>query len=262
MKQLVVIAIAAIVLVGCKKKFIIPENDMVTIVTQIFLSDALTLTAPVDASLFNRDSIEYYAHIYLQLGYSAAQFDSSVVYYTKNPVAFDRIIDKAISELSRMETEMNTRLNAINKPDSLSNIYDGKQKWLLPADGKTDSIGFRIPINSPGKYILSASLRVLPNDESIEPGVVFGFVVNNKNTYASKKVEPLKKDGIVRTIRIENSIADSSVTHLAGAILAHQPRKGDWSKSAEVFSICITFEPAVASNTVISKNRTRVEKPQ
>lgn len=265
MKKLMLVLVATALMVGCKKNAIIPEKDMVTIVTKIFLSDALTLTAPNDISLFNRDSIDYYAHIYTSMGYTSAQFDSSIVFYTKNPALFDQIIDKAIADLSKLETELNAKLNAV-KTDSLQNLWVGKDKWIFPTDSKSDTIGFRIPSRKPGKYTLSVCLRVLPNDESVEPKVIFAFNLNNDSTYFNKRIENLSKDGITRTIKIENSISDTSITHLTGAILHHEPQTGKWTKHAEVFSINISFEPIIDSSKValnpVPKNRHRLEKQQ
>jgi hypothetical protein len=244
MKNIYYLVFTCLLLLACNKNRIIPEKDMVTIVTKIFMTDAISVTLQTEKSLFSHDSIEYYAPIYKSLGYTTNQFDSSIVYYTRNPEALNRIIDKAINELSRKETEIKAKIAAMDS-DSLdtTNLWVGKRKWILPADGERETIDFKIPISSPGTYTLTAMIRLLPNDEALEPKIQFGFTLSNDSTNVNFVSEKLLNDGLDRLVKITSTINDSRVTHIAGSILHHEKKEGKWSKRAEVSAIKIDFTP-------------------
>lgn len=244
MKNIFLLVFISISLLACNKNRIIPEKDMVTIVTRIFLTDALSVSTQTEKSLFSRDSIEYYAPIYKSLGYSTREFDSSIVYYSRNPEALNQIVDKAINELSRKETEIKAKIAAMDG-DSLdtTNLWVGKRKWILPVDGERETIDFKIPISSPGTYTLSAMIRLLPNDEALDPKIQFGFILSNDSTNVNLIGERLINDGLDRLVKITSTIDDSRVTHIAGSILHHEKKEGKWTKRAEVSAIKIEFIP-------------------
>jgi hypothetical protein len=262
MKNIFLLVFITISLLACNKDRIIPEKDMVTIVTRIFLTDALSVTTQTEKSLFSRDSIEYYAPIYKSLGYSTSEFDSSIVYYSRNPEALNRIVDKAINELSRKETEIKAKIEAMDS-DSLdtTNLWVGKRKWILPADGENETIDFKIPIHSPGTYTLSAMIRLLPNDEALDPKTQFGFTLSNDSTNVNLNAERLINDGLDRLVKITSTIDDSRVTHIAGSILHHEKKEGKWTKRAEVSAIKIEFVPLNPDKTPL-KVKPRNSKPQ
>ena len=76
-RTVTLILVSIFSLLSCNKGYIIPERDMVKILTKIFITDGVTSTPPHNI-LYGHDSIDYYEPILKSYGYTTAQFDSSV----------------------------------------------------------------------------------------------------------------------------------------------------------------------------------------
>lgn len=243
MKKNIVYLFVALVTIACNKPRVITENDMVKIVTQIFISDAITASTELKRNLLNRDSIEYYAPIYEKLGYTTAEFDSSLVYYTRNISIFDHIVDQAIGELSLMETEL-LALKNTSSTDSLRvrGIWIGKRKWVLAGDNINESIDYHIAAHGPGVYTLTAQISVTDLDTLFRPYSTMSFMLSNNINSYNKSVE-INKIDTLQVITLQQIVFDSRITHVFGSLLWHSPTDGKWAKEATVSNIKFDFEP-------------------
>ncbi|MDY0201254.1 MAG: DUF4296 domain-containing protein [Bacteroidales bacterium] len=239
----------AIVLSGCKSKTI-PEKDMVKILAEVFITDAVVASSRNSFEFSKRDSIEYYAPIYSKMGYTDKQFMATMSYFFNNPEVFDSVLDKVVNRLSVMEAELEASIaKEIVKPitvnvDSL-NLWKQKTTWAFPADSDQDSLYFKIPIEEPGTYTLSALVKVLPNDESIEPRSSIWLTRDSTGVRDNIKMEQYTRNGKAIDITLSLSVTDSTYTHIEGFVLGHIPQYGDWKKFAEVSDIEITYSPVL-----------------
>lgn len=221
---------------------------MVKILVKSFVTDATVSSPQVKQPLSRQDSINYYSWAFEPMGYSEQQFENSLKYYSKNPENLNRILDKVINELAKLETETGASqlVTTDTTSNSLPNLWTEKTSWALPTDGQYNLIQYKIPVIGPGVYTLSADIRVFPDDESINPGMLCYFFYDDGTEHGNKsgyKTVGYKKDGELRTVSIENTLTKSDVTHIMGYIMDHSPREGDWSKHSEVTNICIRFSP-------------------
>ncbi len=234
------------VLGSCKESRI-PDNDMVKILVDVFITDALISSSKLSIEFSKRDSIEYYQPIYSSMGYSETQFINTIDYYLDNHDVLDKVLDKVVNELSRLETERIARekqLQEEKKEEDKNNLWKRKQNWILPKDGKKETLAFKIPINGVGVYTISADVRVMPTDESINPEMIVWFYSDDDSEEGFRldvKSEQYIKDSISRTVTITNILNDSTVTHIMGFIMNHQPKLGDWQKNADISNISIRF---------------------
>ncbi len=243
MKIKIVYLFVALAIIACNKPRIISENEMVKIVTHIFITDAITSSTEIKRNLLNRDSIEYYAPIYGKMGYSTAEFDSSIVYYTRNIALFEHIVDRSIGELSQMETEL-LALKNITSSDSLRNrgIWVGKRKWVLRGDNINESIDYLIPTHGPGVYTLTAQIYVKDLDTLFRPYVTMSFLLNN-NINAYNKCVEINKIDTLQQIKLQQIVFDSRITHVFGSLLWHTSPPTVWAKEAAVSNIKFDFKP-------------------
>jgi hypothetical protein len=247
-----IILILAIVLssllTGCKESRI-PDSDMVTIFVEVFITDALVTTTKLSIKYSKRDSIEYYKPIYSKLGYSDEEFISTIDYYMDNQDVLDKVLDKVVNELVILETERNAkkiRAKEEKEEEELNNLWKRKKEWILPKDGKKESLAFMIPIKGVGVYSISANVKVMPDDESINPEMTVWFYSDDSTEVGFRlnvKSTQYLKDSISREIKITNILTDSTATHIMGYFMNHQPQDGDWQKSAEISNISIRVFP-------------------
>lgn len=253
----IVFLFLAIFLSGCKSETI-PEKDMVKILAEVFITDAVVATSTNSFEFSKRDSIEYYAPIYSKMGYTDKQFTATMKYFFDNPQVFDSVLDKVVNRLSVMEAELEARIaKEIVKPrmvktDSV-NLWKQKTTWGFPADSDQDSLYFKIPVKDFGTYTLSALVKVLPNDESIEPRTALWLTRDSTGVRDSLKMERYTRNGNPINISLSLSVTDSTYTHIEGFVLGHLPQFGDWKKFAEVSDIEITYSPLVIETKVNKK---------
>lgn len=233
---------------GCKEDRI-PDNDMVNIFVEVFITDATVSTSKISTKFAKKDTIEYYQPIYTRMGYSDVQFTNTIDYYLSNQVILDKVLDKVVNELSRLETEKDPRNKQSEEEEEIvdkDNLWKGKRKWTLPKDGKQEKILFKIPTQGPGIYTVSANVSIYPDDESLNPELTTWFYAEDGSEEGFKlNVQSLQyeKDTVSKEVKISNLLRDSTITHFEGFLLNHNPKEGEWQKKAEVSNISIKFSP-------------------
>jgi hypothetical protein len=230
----------------------IAEGDMVIILSEVFITDAVVSSSIYSYRFSKRDSIDYYKPIYTKLGYSQDQFIVSIEYYIDNPQALDKILDKVVSQLAKLESEIESK-EAREKDEALrqtikdpNNLWDKNTRWVFPRDGLQDSLYFRLKTKGIGTYRLSADVKVLENDESIEPYVEIWFMrdtISHPKEKLNIKYEQYLKNSKVKEITITSIVTDTTINYMEGVLLGHLPQSGDWQKYAEISNIYILFTP-------------------
>lgn len=92
---------------GCnKERKVIPRDEMVSVLVQVHLMDGATQIAQYNPEVSVPDTLNVYEAVLENYGYTKAQFDSSIQYYSKDLRKFDRIYQEVLSRLNKMETEV------------------------------------------------------------------------------------------------------------------------------------------------------------
>ncbi|MFO8234427.1 MAG: DUF4296 domain-containing protein [Bacteroidales bacterium] len=87
------------------KKKIIPRDDFTDILVDVHLMDGLTSFTEFRNEMAKKDSVEYLEAVLEHHGYTKAQYDSSLVYYSKDLKKFDQIYQDVIERLNKLETQ-------------------------------------------------------------------------------------------------------------------------------------------------------------
>jgi hypothetical protein len=164
---------------------LIPEKDLVSILTDLYITDGL-ITLPKTHQWFpSLDSTSSYYHIIEKHGYSKKIMDNTMrFYFIRKPKKLAKIYDKVFGILSRMQTDIQKEENlTFNHRD---NLWKGSSLFCLPDPGGADSTRFEIPIKNTGVYLFSFSATLFPDDQSINPQVC-AFVCNADSIDTGKK---------------------------------------------------------------------------
>lgn len=234
-------------LVSCGEKPMIPKDDFVSILTDINLSK-MYYTNEGMVYPFWQDTIPYNRHIVERHGYTWTQFDSTVSWYCTQPQKYQEVYDDVLAELQKIEGTI------LAEPDPPVNLWDGKKFKELPFDGPQDSVPINFALHGLGTYTVSAKIKVYPQDQSINPHIVFYAWGSDSTTLGIRDtlyVMPLYNDGLWVNYSFSKMISDSAFTHLKGNWLAHSPDYMDstWIKQASVKDISIYYTP-FQENTV------------
>ncbi len=222
---------------------------MVSLLVRMQIIDATILNSGLRQNNLYNDTIDYYGKTLQSLGYTQAQFDSSLAFYTKSPEEFDAIYDKVIIELSKIETQIieENKIKADSTPkDSLINLWKLKSSFELPADGAQASIDFKIPTVGLGYYTISADVCLHSDDQSVNPSMVAYFYFDDQTKEGMKSVitsKSYKRMIASRNYSIRLELRNSLVTHLKGSIFSHENTGKVLLHHASITNIKIYYNP-------------------
>src|SRR5674536_806 len=89
------------------KKNLIPEKDLVSILTDIYITDGLLTVPNIILRASSLDSITTYYQVIESHGYTKEAMDRTMKYYfIENPKRLNKIYDKVLGILSEMESRV------------------------------------------------------------------------------------------------------------------------------------------------------------
>ena len=243
--------VVIVFLFSCNSGTIIPKKDMVSILAKIYITDATVLSSDFRKTYYDKDTIEYYGKTIQSFGYTPAQFDSSLKFYSKEPKVLDAIYDKVIIELSMLETDLTVERDLLSKKDSSlvdtsANLWNIKTIWHIPEDGIDNHIYFKIPVIGLGTYTFSANFQVFDDDKSVKPRMSAYFYYDDLTpTGKLSQIEHrnLLQDGVMRNIQVQLELKDQIVTHFTGYLLDNGNDNGKVNKHALISDIKVTYKP-------------------
>jgi hypothetical protein len=241
--------IAVVIFSSCRSTDVIPPKDMASILVKFHLIDATVSRSDLRKTYFNKDSIDYYAKAIQSFGYTQNQFDSSLKYYTNNPILFDAIYDKVIIELSNIETKVATESMAVKDSvvkDTLQNLWNLNAIYELPTDGPRASVDYKIPTKGPGIYTISAEVMLYQDDQSINPAMTAYFFFDDqskegkRSQFTTKLFQKMKHP---QTYTIQMELRNSLVTHLRGSLLGDYNSDPNYIKHIRAWNISVHYKP-------------------
>ncbi len=237
-----------ITVASCKQRAFIPEKDMVSILVKIQIIDATTQQNNYRNRYFEKDTIDYYSRTIQAFGYTKAQFDSSLSFYSRTPKELDAIYDKVIIELSKIET----KISSLNKDyldslerDSIKNLWSLKPQIEFPKDSSLGTVDFSLPVKGLGIYTIAADVCVFDDDKSAAPSMNAYFYFDDKSKDGNRSSffsEAYSKGPDTINYTIQLDLQNSLVTHLKGSLFNHTNSKQIVSKHAAISNIKVTYK--------------------
>ena len=113
-KVLIILIVLSFSVNSCKKKneFIIPRDEFIDVMVEVHILDGIMGETKERKKFAKLDSVDYYDALLKSHGYTREQFDSSITYYSKDLRSFDKIYQKVLARLNRMETKAEEELKA------------------------------------------------------------------------------------------------------------------------------------------------------
>ena len=226
---------------SCKPK-IIPKKDFISILTDIYLAKSYFNTEGIYNARW-QDSIPYNHYIVQRHNYKWALFDSTVSWYCSHPKKYQDIYETVMTNLNEIDKDISNEL------DPPSELWTGKKYRYLPADGERDSVIVSVLLKGVGSYVVSAKIRVYPQDESIDPHFLMYLWRSDTTDIGVRDtlwLTSLRKDGILYEYRMEKTLfPGNEFTHLKGNFL-HSNRNvldSAWTKRAEITDISVYHIP-------------------
>jgi len=226
---------------GIPKSEVIPEDEMVEILGDLYLTDGLLNYPPIRTDFSKKDSVENYVDVIRKHGYTKEKVDKSIEYYfIDKPKKYSSIYDRVIEKLSGMEADVIRQLS--QEANLNRNLWNGERSYSLPDVGVSNPVEFSVETAGLGEYVLKARITLYKDDQSIDPHIAVWFWYDDGTEEGMKipwdKYE-LAKTGKPVTVTLRKALTDPKVTHIRGRLLNHDEQPGHWEKHAMVTNITI-----------------------
>src|SRR5664279_5624727 len=127
MRILGVILACLIITISCSrsgKKDRIPDKELVKILADIHIADAISFSAKYRDQFINNDSISYFDKLFAKYHVTRAQFDSTIAWYSGNPDKYELLYDKVLDRLNRMAANVNEKLHSDSVRTQAGNLWN------------------------------------------------------------------------------------------------------------------------------------------
>ncbi|HKK41970.1 MAG TPA: DUF4296 domain-containing protein [Bacteroidales bacterium] len=146
---------------------LIPEQDMISIIKDIYLANGLLNLPDVHHWYVPPDSLSTYRDVIGKYGYTKDAMDRTLkFYFVKDPKELVKIYDQVLGQLSALDSRVEKALN--QEEAKAANYWKGDDPVLYPAMDKGDSSYFSIIIK-PGLYTFTYTMTLYPDDCSFNP---------------------------------------------------------------------------------------------
>ncbi len=220
---------------------IIPVSKLVPLLTDVYLADGLIAVPTIEEKHWLRDSVEIYIEVIESHGFTKYQLDQTIKYYFLNkPKKLQKIYDAVIANLSEIESSVNNMDEAQTVSE---NIWPGELSYSMPEISLTDKVSFDVYIQDTGLYTFTASYRVFPDDQSVNPRITLWFWKADTSAAGVSSFwneVPLPKDGVTTIRSISASVPDPSFNRIRGFLMNHDDKPGQWEKHVQIGTISLT----------------------
>jgi len=228
-------------------KNIIPEKELVPILTELFLTDGLLIIPRVNQWYSQSDTLEAYRDVLKSHGYTKEDMDKTMMYYfMRNPKKLIKIYDQALGILSEMETRNDVEVSLLQTKEA--NLWKGKDSYFIPDSSFSGFSGLEVTLSNTGIYNLTFTATLSAVDVSLNPHSSF-YTCHPDSTETGKRhyIKPITyiKDGRAHTYRIEIKASNRSPLLLRGLFYDSDNSPNETGIFMRVENIFLSFNPGV-----------------
>ena len=236
------LSLTLFMLLSCSRdnQYIIPERKMAPVLVDIHIADEIGSSRySLDPDIL-LDSAKTYGWVFRKHGISKAEFDSSMAYYAEKADVLNKIYNRVIASISKMEAEL---AKAELEESQRTVIFEDMTIHRLPSEDSTGKIPFDVPLTEPGDYRLNTRLLIQRIDQSVNPHITAYFWFDDGTETGVRdyfKPVRLRKSDRPIMYSVSKKLTDSKFTNLRGYILDHDNADTNFVKHATVMGISVS----------------------
>jgi hypothetical protein len=221
------------------------------VLTDSEMTDVLTEMHKLDGALYekglmyNNDAVKdsYYNSVFKKYGISKAEFDSSLVWYTKNPKRFDQIYVDVMAQLTALDEDV--KKGKFHPVDSVKlkhmkvNVWKIRTLYALTNDSARTKLNIEIVNDSflvGDVYVLKFQQQIAKEDSCKNQRVVFRinyYTVKSDSLYVSAHNDNLTRNYTLR-MKAKKKI---KIKSLSVTLLGSSAYKGKLNATTKIFSL-------------------------
>ena len=213
---------------------VMSQRKMKAFLTELHLLDeVLSTKAPEN----DRERVYYYNALFEKHGTSKAAFDSSLVYYTKNPKMFERIYAGVVKNLESLKSDVDAGKYFPVLPDSIrlkpvmQDIWSQSIAFKYPEDSVKKNSVFSVKhkaLLTKDIYHLHFLLRAAPRDSS-EQDAYAALRIHYADGQVDSLTHPISTDSVLRRFKFKmKAYRNFQIDSLTGTFFS------DWNQSKKL----------------------------
>ena len=213
-----------VLLISClnqDRKYIIPQKKFTKLLVDLYLANAIAEDVSNTHKAYKLDSASLYGSVLKKYDVTKTQFDSTVMYYSRRPVAFQKVYNIVTVRLNYLNAEIAAEQDKVLAKIGAVIWQDTATYRFPPLAG--DRIKINLPLTGMGLYTVSADIKIYPNDSALNPRMSLYFEQNNDTSAAGRIVfdetRYADKDGLIKTYTASKVIQDTAFKRISGFIV-------------------------------------------
>jgi hypothetical protein len=198
----------------------IPEKDLVEFMADLHIANAIIEERRSITLSYKLDSASLYGALFGKYGFTKAQFDTAMLYYSNRPEKLKNLMNQVTARLQVMEDAATAEEKLIKKTDLDIIWRDSTER--KPKQGSMDKIAVDIPIKQAGMYVVSVTVRHFPDDLSVNPRMTLYFYRDDSTTDGNRiyfeEVYYGTLGGESTTYTTTSMLADSTYRRIRGSL--------------------------------------------
>ena len=251
-----------------RPKGVLNKTDMTEILTEMHKLDGALMEK---GYTYSSDSMKlrYYSFILSKHDVSKANFDSSLVWYTKNPKTFVSIYNKVVENLEAQQIEVKSGkyhfIDSVELAKIKSEIWTKKTQYKLTKDSTKTKVSFEIKDSNlmyADVYILRLLLRIAPKDSCTEHHIALR--VNYTNGKKDSVYIKTYNDSLLRRYTISLPAKRIlKIKSVSGELYGYKKLKGKINATIDSISLKRKFNPMHQDSLrkLVQKLEPKLKKP-
>lgn len=264
-----------VLMISCdnRPKGVLSQNEMTNILVEMHKLEG-TFSEKSDSIVTSNDKIPYYNSILSKFNITQAEFDSSIVWYSKNPKKYEKIYSNVITRLTELNDDVKNRkfhpIDSVALKNKRIELWDSISKFTYTKDSSRTKLSFKIidsTLQYRDKYILTFRQRIAPEDSCDGQHIVFRINYENGLTdsiYLKTQNDSLLKHYYIKFPALRKKIIKS----ISGDLFGSKKFKGKFNASIDSISLIREYNSLIQdsiykmvrqASTIKSKKTTKVD---
>lgn len=209
------------------RKNMVPQEKMVDIITDLYLTDGLIMQPRVRDWYSPADTLAAYTDVIHGHGVDRDDFDRTLrFYFIKKPKKLLRIYDLALARLSELEKRSEQEM--LQMQERISNLWNKSRNYVFPESA--DSLHFNTLLPYPTTYALHFTVTLFPGEEALNPrATLFTCHPDSLSNGTRNYIEtvPYVSDGHAHKYVILIRDINKNHLRLSGTLFDHENSRDD-----------------------------------
>ena len=265
MHRFILIIVLFIGLTACnsRPKGVINEKDMTSILTEMHKLDGIILEKGFQYGN-TVEKQQYYLFILKKYDVTQAEFDSSLVWYNKNPKKFEVIYDNVLLKLTDFDNEVKSNkyhpIDSVELAKRKDDVWNKNRNYQFTKDSVRTRLDFEIKNSNfllGDVYVLKFLQRIAPEDSCKNPHVVLR--INYANGKKDSAYAITHNDSLLRHFSLRlPALRKLKIKSISGSLLGSKAYKGRFNATLDSIVLLRQYNTRLQDSLkkVVKKNDT------